>query len=247
MTATSSALLEVEEMFGVIPDVFRAMHEAGTLEAEWPAIRAFNLDHSPLPRAVVDTLFAALGLRCHSEYCFVLHSLDLVAAGADRLQIDELARHLSVPPHVPDAERWSRVVRLAWLADAPGPHTRAAAHALSLACTPEEHAQVLRVCEIGALFTSYVQRYELVATGEPLLELLPEELRALVPEFVQYHAALRGDEQRPVCTVCCSCQRLRAVDEPVWYPQEAARELLPPDVLFSHGLCEPCVEQLGFG
>jgi hypothetical protein len=239
---------EIRAMFGSMPLVFARMQESGDLVHNWPGIRELYTHPEPLRHEVVHALMAALALRCRRGYCFVLHSLALVEADAKPLEIAKLARLLKVPDVVPDAERWTRVVRLAWLADAPGPQRRAAAYALELECTPEEHAQVLHTCAVGALLTSYVDRYDLDVAEEPGLDLMPAELRALVPDFVQFHANIgagHGVGERPVCTVCSYCGAVRVAAGATWYPREIAASLLPDNALFSHGLCSVCAASFG--
>lgn len=243
------ALQEIRARFGGVPNVFARMHEVGDLAANWPRLRGLYDDSTPgsIPHVVVVALLAALALRCRQNYCFVLHSLAIVGAGVDKIEIEQLARLLAVPSSVPDRERWDRIVRLAWLAEGSGAHRHAAAHALKLECTADEHEEVLHVCTSGALLTSYVARFGLSVELEPTLAQLPAQLRELVPEFVSFHTAQRDDErdtQRPVSVTCSMCRKIRSTTDQRWYPHETAIALLPRDVLFSHGLCQPCVATL---
>lgn len=242
--SVETVLAEIREMFGSVPAVFERMREVGDLVDNWPGVRALYVEPGPLPREVVDVLLSALALRCHGDYCMVLHSLGLIDECA-RLSAAELAEHLAVPDHVPNHERWDRVVRQAWLATAPGPQRRATAHALELACTPEELAWILHVCAIGALLTSYVSRHAMGPCTRSCIETLPEQIRELVPSFVEFHSMLSGvpGVLRPVCTTCASCRQIRSTTDRAWYPREAIAELVPEDVLFSHGLCERCFAQ----
>lgn len=244
------ALEEIRAKFGGVPNVFTRMHEVGDLAENWVHLRElYEEDVGPVPSLVIEVLLTALALRCRYDYCFVMHSLTIAGAGVDKVEIEGLVRLLMVPSIVPDHARWSRIVRLAWLAEGNGDHRHAAAHALGLACSPEEHQQVLSTCSGGALLTSYVARFALRAEDEPSLARLPAELRELIPEFVSFHVAAREGEagERPVSVTCSSCRRIKSATDEQWYPHESAALLLPDDVLFSHGLCETCLAGLDLG
>ncbi|NVB42939.1 hypothetical protein G6O69_34275 [Pseudenhygromyxa sp. WMMC2535] len=252
MLSTSSTRDEVIEFYGYFPLLFQTMERVGELEEAWPPIRALHLEHEPLPRPVVDAIFATMGLRCGSDFCFVFHSLALIGAGAKKVEIDDLGRFLQLPDVVPDRERWDRIVRLNWLAEAPGRHQRAAAFALEQACSPAEYAKVRLTCTVSGLLSKYTELGNIDANavlGEPPVLAMPPEFRALIPDFVQFHSELHrvldpSAAAIPVASMCSSCKAVRTKDGE-WYPGDVASELLPADVMFSHGLCERCVEELG--
>lgn len=240
-------LAEIRAQFsGTCPNVLRRMHEAGELAQHWPGIRAVLTESEPLPKAVVEALCVVMSLRCSQAYCFVMHSLTLFGQGATSIAIEDLARVFAMPAIVPDHERWSRVLKLAWLTRLDGPHRGAAAFILRQQCSEAELEQIERSCEVAELLNCFVADSRVALDGDPMLAQLPDELRRMIPEFVQFHIRLNhtDTEQRPVAAACSVCREIRSLDGG-WYPLEVIQALLADDVLFSHGLCPRCMTEHG--
>lgn len=239
-------LAEIQEIFSSLPKVFSRMREDGALTLHWPGIRAVLVDPEPLSPAAVQALFIVFSLRCSSAYCFVLHSLTLSTQGANKIGIEELARVFDMPECEPEHQRWSRLLKLAWLAHYEGPQREAADLLLRRECSEAEYNQIHAVYTANKAINSYTVDPPLELAGEPMLDTFPEELQSMVPEFVQFHMRSLQCETReqPVAAMCSVCRQVRSIDEQ-WYPYEAARKLLSEDTLFSHGLCEACVSREG--
>lgn len=240
-----SAVDEIKAMYGMFPLILRRIDEAGDLEEQWPFIRSVWMNPAPLPSAVLNSLMAVLGLRCREDYCFVVHSMYLATEGAEPEAVEQLGRYFTVPAFVPDADRWSRVVGLAWIADGKGPQADVARHALELEVTPDELGKIDDACRMAEMLIGYISRYDIRLEDENGLAMLPESVRALMPEFIEFHMRLRESDpgERPVATTCASCLKVRATTDRNWYPRDAVTKVLPEDVLYSHGLCEPCADQ----
>lgn len=249
-------LTQVRAVFGgTVPKVFARMHAAGALARHWPGIHCVLTQPEPLSPAVVQALFSVFSLRCSNAYCFVLHSLSLLAGAleapedperitAGKLEIAELARVFDMPALEPENERWSQLLKLAWLAHFDGPQRQSADFLLARLCSKAEYEQIAAVHAANAAINSYtVAPSSLDLVDEPMLAIFPPELRALVPDFIRFHMDTDNgkSEPRPVSTMCSICRSLRDTDER-WYPYEVAAKLLPQDVLFSHGLCRSCLD-----
>lgn len=237
-------LAEIHGIFGDCPLVFQRMREAGELERQWPQIRAVEIEPGPIPGAVVQAMLGLLALRCSSSYCFTMHSLTLAGEGASLLAIAELARAFDMPPIVDDHERWSRVLKLAWLARVDGEQREAADFLLRQFCSEEEYAQIQLIYEVDGTLTGFTPGLD--PREDPILPHLPAELRAVIPEFVHFHVQVgqRDAGDRPVSVMCSVCRQVRSTAGD-WYPYGVARELLDDDALFSHGLCPGCLEDQG--
>ncbi|NVB37883.1 hypothetical protein G6O69_08555 [Pseudenhygromyxa sp. WMMC2535] len=235
---------EIRSLFGGgVPELYQRMAEQGVLEARWPEIRKILVEPAPLPPQVVQALLAILSLRCVNTYCFVYHSLSLVQMDASVIEIDELAQLFSMPAIVPNHERWSRLLKLTWLACREGPHQRAADLRLRKACDFAEYERIMQVCDAGLAINRFNSATPSQLDGDEGIERMPAQLRAMIPNFVHFHARhVSGSAQsRPVSTICSSCQALRSTEDE-WYPYDVAAELLDPNTLFSHGLCPACFE-----
>jgi predicted nucleic acid-binding protein len=239
-----SAADDAQAMFGMFPLILQRIHDAGDLDEKWPFIQSVWFNPDPLPRPVIDGLMAVLGLRCREEYCFVIHTMQFMAAGADRVAVQDLWQHFKIPELVPDHERWTKIVGLTWLSFDDAPHAALAKHAVQSLCTPEEYAKLLDVIALYELTSHYTVRYQIKPQDEPGLAMIPAHLHGLIPEFVEFYTRLREEDpgERPVCTTCASCQKVRSKSDRTWYPRETVVELLPADVLYSHGLCNPCAD-----
>ena len=68
------------------------------------------------------------------------------------------------------------------------------------------------------------------------------------PEFVMFFARELPTEPPnvPVSATCCVCSDIRAKDSSDWYPRALVEPLLPPKVLYSHGLCPTCARSYEF-
>jgi len=242
-------LAEIQDIFGSLPRVFERMAEAGELQQHWPSIYAVLVEPAPLSPVVVQALFRLYSLRCAASYCFVLHSLTLSSLlgwpASKRVSLAELGRVFELPNSEPDHDRWSRILRLAWLAEGEGPHRAAADFLLRELCSADEHAQIHAVYRANRAINRFTLEPPLALDGEPMLDTFPPELRALVPDFVQFHMREHGsDVERPVSSMCSVCRKVRATDGQ-WWAYASIVELLADDVLFSHGLCPSCLEAEG--
>ena len=248
-TADESIVAEIHGVFDSLPKVFESMREAGELQRHWPGIRSVLVEPEPLTPAVVQALFRVYSLRCSNHYCFVLHSLSLAkllgAPDSTRVTLAELGRVFELPANQPEAERWGRVLRLAWLSQRAGPQRDAAEHLLRQLCSPEEHERILAVHTANQTLNRFTIAHRLTLADEPMIETFPSELQALIPEFVQFYMREHDEGQpRPVSSMCSMCRSVRSTDAR-WYPYDAARELLVEGALFSHGLCPACLEAEG--
>jgi hypothetical protein len=229
---------------GTIPNAFLRMDEAGVLDGYWPKFRAAIA--GPLPTAVVDAMFVVFSARCGDAYCFVFHSLSLLTLGASVIAIEELERLFDMPAIVAEHERWSRVLKLAWLAEFDESQQTAADFMLRRICSDDEYAQIMSLRAVAVEIADFIAVHGVTLEHDPsfaqVLAQVPEEFRGLVPTFVQFHSRMNPSdpEQRPVAVMCSMCREIRSTDGE-WYPFEFARSLLGADVLFSHGLCDGCL------
>lgn len=243
-----SVIAEIEEMFvkplGSWPLLLQSIRNSGDLEEVWPLIKHVYYNPVPLPTLVVNSLMALMGLRCQEHYCFVIHSMYVVSEGADPEAINALGRFFTVP--IDDSPRWTRIVGLAWLSDGDDKEAQLADHTLKTLVTEEEYAKLKDVMKLANVVMSYVKRDQIPLEKEPALTMIPQHARELMPKFVEFHMQLKGSGQgdQPVCTTCASCNKVRAKADGVWFEREVVEPTLPDNVLYSHGLCEPCAEQM---
>ena len=246
MDGASATLNEVRSIFNSLPQVFERMHEAGELERHWPNIRRVLVEPAPLSPAVVQALFIVFSVRCSSSYCFALHMLSLSAFGATEVSLANLGQLFDMPTIEPDHERWSRLLKLSWLAHYEGPERGPADYLLRRECSEAEYERIGQVHRANAAINSFTVAPGLSLEDEPMVETFPAELQALVPTFIKFHMLTDGanPQMRPVGTMCSICRQIRDV-EGQWFPRAAIDELLAKDMLFSHGLCERCLEEQG--
>ncbi|WP_157595138.1 hypothetical protein [Plesiocystis pacifica] len=229
-------LEEVRSIIGGVPTVLARMHAKGELEEHWPAIRNMLAGAQVLGGEIMFGMLAAFALRCSVPYCFTIYSSRL-----ERIDGREIGAVFEFPDHVPRHDYWSRVLKLAWLVTNGGPHDAVARHLLRGLCSPEEYTAVIHLAEASRVVRAASERFGLTPADEPALERLPEPVRAQIPEFIQFHTEVQTG-RRPVVKMCSACRKVASADDQ-WFPFEAAEELVPAGAIYSHGLCEPCLQR----
>lgn len=243
-----SAVAEAEEMYvkhvGEWPHLLKSIRDHGDLEEVWPFIKQVYFNPVPLPSVVVNSLMALMGLRCQENYCFVIHSMYVVSGGVDADAITDLGRFFTIP--IDDSPRWTRIVGLAWLSAGDDDEAKLADHMLERLVKEDEYQKLKDVMKLANMMMGYIKRDKIKLEDEPGLAVIPEQAREFMPRFIEFHMQLKGSGQgdQPVCTTCASCSKVRAQADAAWFDRELVEPTLPDNVLYSHGLCEPCAEEM---
>jgi AhpD family alkylhydroperoxidase len=83
---------EIEEMFGLVPSMFRAVPDS-TLELEWRLFKRVQFDEGPIPNKYRELIGVAIAAATKCRYCALYHSEVAKLNGATDEEIEDAVHY----------------------------------------------------------------------------------------------------------------------------------------------------------
>jgi AhpD family alkylhydroperoxidase len=83
---------EIEEMFGLVPSMFRAVPDS-TLELEWRLFKRVQFDEGPIPNKYRELIGVAIAAATKCRYCALYHSEVAKLNGATDAEIEDAVHY----------------------------------------------------------------------------------------------------------------------------------------------------------
>ena len=241
---------ELEDLLGdSVPVVLRVMEAKGVLSCFYPLVKEVFLDpQGAIPPVIRQGLMVALSSRCSNNYCFVVHGRNLLTMGLSMEHVESVVRSLEFPAEVEDHEKWSQVLKWAYLfGNSPTSNATDKTendNAILKLVGDEGYAAIFKVCSTNSilnLFTVFFAQDIRVGT-ESGFEKEDDDLEMEIPGLVKFYQQLSRDDSesaRPVVVMCMHCKDIRGSDGQ-WRALETTLMALDRRSLFSHSICDDC-------
>jgi len=197
----------------------------------------FNDDLS-ISAPVMEAIQGLCLSSCDNQYCAIMHARGMITAGLTLEEVQRLIELQQLPDSIPNKEPWEHTLRrIAAIFRDP----YAAPH---LYRSLSEFQDDRTIEEIGGIVAfSLLHKF--------LLEMYDEEIKIdeepILFETVDCGSELISffskqlDKTVPVYTICSICNDLKG--EQGWVPIEKTLSDVPADAIFSHGVCEKCLDR----
>ena len=83
-----SVFNEIEQMFGLVPSMFKAIPEA-TIELEWELFKRVHLEEGPIPNKYRELIGVAISAISKCRYCAYFHTALARLNGATEEEIED--------------------------------------------------------------------------------------------------------------------------------------------------------------
>lgn len=250
----SKELAEIKERYnGVIPLVYTVMAEKQVLSEYWPIIQdAMIVDAGIQNPFVKQGIMVALSSACGNNYCFIAHAYQLYNLGLSVETIKELVNQLRFPLQVDECEKWSLVLKWAFLfGRTPGGTVDATDDSHQVICDlldNNEYRALYKICVVNDMlnrFTEFYHQQIQVENDERFIDA-SAKLKLPIPELTKYYETISqsdGETEKPVVAICSSCKNIRDV-EGKWHALETVLASLDRNSTFSHGVCPRCYKKV---
>lgn len=198
---------------------------------------------------VIESLLSIALHHCDNQYCYLLHSAWLLDQQVSVDEVVGILQLLEVPQGITDRKKWSMVLRCTYFASLDR-HTSASNVGLvRQLVTPAEYRDYVHILALAGFLRTVLQCYaeEIDVHRAPVLTHGPhaadiQQLLSLSEERIARRRAPEAEGSRELVSLCMFCKDLRT-EKDHWVPIELCIPLLPPDTIFSHGMCPECYQR----
>ncbi len=228
------------------------MEEKGVLPLYFPLFKNiyFNQKTGKFPALIQQGIAGALSTRCSNSYCFIGHAMYLINNGISQDELGTILQQLKFPSRVPDAEKWSNVLKWAFLFGNSSMGNPAQTNEIDTTIhkllDENELGQLFNLIMANTILNRFTEFYPESISWEK--DVPPgekgEQFKMLIPNLVAfYHKVSESDnEKRPVVTMCMHCKDIRD-SSGKWLALETSLSALDRRSMFSHSICNTCYDK----
>jgi len=251
-TMPSAEYEEMKELLGGEPSLLKTMEEKGVFKLYYPLFK-YNLapdTDGKIPELIEKGISSVLATKCSRDYCFIGHALHLSKSGISSRELEDIVQQLKFPSRIPDSEKWSKVLKWAFLfgntSNGNPAETQEVDNTIKNLLTNDELSHLYNIIISSAVITRFSEFYFDTVSWEK--DIPPgeqgEQIKMLIPDLVSfYHKISASDNQkRPVVTMCMHCKDIRD-SSGKWRALETSLSALDRNSMFSHSICDSCHEK----
>ncbi len=243
---------ELKTLLGSETITLKTMEEKGFLPLYFPLFKNVLAHHDSgkIPQLIEQSIAGALSTKCSNTYCFVGHAMFLTNNGITHEELKEIIQQLRFPSRIPESEKWSKILKWAFLFGNSSMGNPAKIQELDTTINnlldDDEKGQLFNLIIASTVLNRLSEFYADVITCEK--DIPPgeqgEQLRMQIPRLVAfYHKVSDSDnEERPVVTMCMHCKDIRDTTGK-WLALETSLSALDRNSMFSHSICDRCYEK----
>ncbi len=198
---------------------------------------------------IVEALLSISLYNCSNKYCYVIHSGWLLRQGLSFSQVTNIREFLELPDELPDHERFSKLLKLSFFAFREKNLSIENLRVVRELLSEDEFWDFGNIISLGHFLEFLVTTFsdEINLEKEAIIRDSGGRTLKEFADFVQYYEAkeaklAREYHQIPVFVICSYCKSLKDI-EGNWHPIESIISRLPPELAFSHGICEDCLKK----